>query len=129
MTLVLDASAFAEIVLGGATSSALVAHAEADRDWAVPEHFTVEVASALRGAWLGGLLSDAAFPVAVQRLADAGLVTWPVRPLLPRIVELAPNVSAYDAAYLVLAERLYVPLLSADRRLRKVPGAHCRFLG
>jgi predicted nucleic acid-binding protein len=39
------------------------------------------------------------------------------------------NVSADDAAYLALAELLDAPLLSADRRLRKVPGARCRFLG
>lgn len=45
-------------------------------------------------------------------------------PLLERIFELRDNVTAYDAAYLALAEELAVPLLTRDEALRGVPG--CR---
>jgi predicted nucleic acid-binding protein len=125
---VIDASAFTEIVLGGKKSSAIAAHAEADGHCIAPEHFTVEVASALRSAWLRGVLDDGRFAAAVQRLADAAIETWPVRPLLHRLLELSPNVSAYDSAYIALAEHVDVPLLTAHRRLCQVPGIRCRFL-
>jgi predicted nucleic acid-binding protein len=48
--------------------------------------------------------------------------TWPVRPFLNRLLELSPNVSAYEAAYLALAEHVGVPLLTAGWRLSQVPG-------
>ncbi len=94
----------------------------------MPEHFTVEVASALRGAWLGGKLGRPAFEEAIRRLAAAPLDVWPVRPLLPRMVELAANATAYDAAYLALAERLSVSLLTGDAKLSGVPGVRCSFI-
>lgn len=127
--IVLDASALTMLLVGGPSAAEVGEHAANDSEWAAPEHITIEVASALRGAWLGGLLTGSTFSAAVQRLADTAIDTWPVRPLLPRIVELAANASAYDAAYLALAEHLDVPLLTADQHLRRVPGIRCRVLG
>lgn len=126
--IVVDASAITALLIGGASAAEVREHAATDTEWAAPEHVTIEVASALRGAWLVGLLTGSTFPVAVQRLADTAIDTWPVRPLLPRIVELAANASAYDAAYLALAEHLDVPLLTTDQHLRRVPGIRCRVL-
>ena len=42
--------------------------------------------------------------------------------LLHRIWELRHNVSAYDAAYIDLAEGLRVPLITWDKRLAKARG-------
>jgi predicted nucleic acid-binding protein len=41
--------------------------------------------------------------------------------LLPRIWELRHNVTAYDAAYVALAEILAVPLVTCDARLAAAP--------
>ena len=100
-----------------------------DDEWHAPEHLTVEVASALRGRWLGGKLTDEGFIAGLQRLADAVVFLHPVRELLPRMAELSGNVTVYDAAYLALAEALALPLLTLDERLTRVPGVQCRFVG
>jgi predicted nucleic acid-binding protein len=47
--------------------------------------------------------------------------------LLWRCWKLRANVTVYDAAYIALAERLGVPLPTADRQLANTPGARCRF--
>ncbi len=44
--------------------------------------------------------------------------------LMERILQLRANFSAYDAAYVVLAERLHTPLLTADRRLARAVRQH-----
>jgi predicted nucleic acid-binding protein len=42
--------------------------------------------------------------------------------LLARIWELRHNLSAYDAAYVALAEVLAIPLVTRDQRLAAAPG-------
>jgi predicted nucleic acid-binding protein len=127
--IVLDASVLADLILGTDRASRFRPYAEADPHWIAPEHFTVEVVSSLRGAMLAGMLTSAEFFEAVARLGQTPIEIWPTRPLLPRIAELAPNATAYDAAYLALAETLDVALLTGDARLSRTPGVRCTFLG
>jgi predicted nucleic acid-binding protein len=51
-------------------------------------------------------------------------VRYPHAPLAARIWELRENLTAYDAAYVALAEVLDAPLLTTDRRLAQSPGVH-----
>jgi predicted nucleic acid-binding protein len=44
--------------------------------------------------------------------------------LLPRVWDLRHNLTAYDAAYLALAEALEAPLLTRDRRIATAVGHH-----
>jgi predicted nucleic acid-binding protein len=46
--------------------------------------------------------------------------------LLPRIWELRDSLTAYDAAYVALAEALDAPLLTRDERLAAAHGHHAR---
>ncbi len=46
-------------------------------------------------------------------------------PLLPRIWQLRDNLTAYDAAYVALAEALGAPLVTADARLARAAGVRC----
>lgn len=45
------------------------------------------------------------------------LTRYPHEPFVWRMWELKENVSAYDAAYVALAEALDAPLVTTDRRL------------
>lgn len=91
----------------------------------VPELLDLEVSSVLRR-----LLQAGRVPVRRAELALSDLIALPVRrvahrALLSRIWELRDNATAYDAAYLALAERLGTVLVTADIRLSRVPGVTC----
>ena len=60
---------------------------------------------------------DAWRQLGVERVAATGL--------LGRVWELRPNLTAYDATYVALAEALQVPLVTADGRLARSPGPRC----
>lgn len=48
--------------------------------------------------------------------------------LAERVWALRPNVTAYDACYVALAESLGCPLATLDHRLSLAPGCRCEFL-
>ena len=126
--LVLDSSAFVDLELERATPE-LVAALSRSGHWVVPEHFRVEAFSAFRGSWLSRQLDEAGFDQAAQRLQAMDFDVWPTAPLVPRMRELAVNATAYDAAYLALAEELSCPLVTADEKFARVPGIRCRVIG
>jgi predicted nucleic acid-binding protein len=59
---------------------------------------------------------------ALQSFVALDLERYDHVPLLPRIWALRDNHTAYDAAYIALAEALHAPLLTADERLAQAPG-------
>lgn len=63
---------------------------------------------------------------AVRRLDRVAVYRYPHGPLLPRIWELRHNLSAYDAAYVALAEALDTRVLTYDARLAAAPGVEGR---
>jgi hypothetical protein len=52
---------------------------------------------------------------ALADFLDLPLTRYPHFVLLPRAWQMRHNLTAYDAAYLALAEALYAPLLTRDR--------------
>ena len=55
-------------------------------------------------------------------LHQAVIVRHPVTHLVERIWSLRHNITAYDAAYVALAEHLGFPLLTRDARLSRSAG-------
>jgi predicted nucleic acid-binding protein len=60
--------------------------------------------------------------MALDDLSDVPLRRYPHDFLLLRIWELQNNLTAYDAAYVALAEARGAPLLTRDRRLAAAAG-------
>lgn len=125
MSVVIDASALVALV--APTESMLaVAHAlGADGDWNSPEHLILEAANAVRGLHLGRKIDEARMTEAFDSLTRTNVRIHDTASLLPRIRELAPNATTYDAAYIALAERLEAPLITTDDKLARIPGIRC----
>ena len=87
-----------------------------------PELLDLEVAQVLRRLVREGALSASRAEAAIQDLLDLRIVRYPHSVLLPRIWQLRHNLSAYDAAYVVLAEKLGATLLTRDARLASAAG-------
>ena len=79
-----------------------------------------EVVSALRRATRGGRLSEARALDALTDYSDMRIVRWMAAPdLRRRAFELCHDITAYDAAYVALAEALDCPLVTRDERLAR----------
>lgn len=88
-----------------------------------PALLDFEVVSAMRGLTLGGHISAARAADLLSDFDDLPVQRWPFADALRRrAFDLRDNVSAYDAAYVVLAEALQCPLLTRDRRLARTGG-------
>jgi predicted nucleic acid-binding protein len=59
---------------------------------------------------------------ALADFLDLPVTRYPHQPFLDRIWELRHNLTAYDAAYVALAEVLHAPLITCDRALALAPG-------
>jgi len=68
-------------------------------------------------------LSPRRADLALSTFAGIRLSRYPHERMLPRIWELRKDLTAYDAAYVALAEALHAPLLTCDRSLAGIPGA------
>jgi len=124
--IVVDASVLANAVAddgadGDAARSRLT-HADG---LAAPDLIDVETTAVLRKRWFADDLTDRRFSEAIGDLEDLELARYPTLPLMRRAFELRANVTAYDAAYVALAEQLDCPLVTADQRLKAAPLITC----
>jgi len=93
----------------------------------VPDLFDLEVVQVLRRLASQGVVSLNRADEAVRDLLDLRVTRYPLLVLVPRIWQLRHNCSAYDAAYIVLAEKLGAALVTRDARLASAPG-HAAFV-
>ena len=122
--IVLDASAVLEVLLNTSAGARISARVFAEGETLhAPHLLDLEVAQVLRRYFLSGELAGERAGQALEDLMDLRLVRYPHEPFLPRIWDLRSNFTAYDAAYLALAEALYATLVTRDRGLA-APGAH-----
>ena len=122
--IVLDAAAAVAVLLNVGPEARLIREriSQPDETLHVPHLLEVEVLHALRRHNLGGALSAERARLALNRLRQTRLIRYSHTPFLGRIWELRENLTAYDAAYVALAEALKASLVTTDARLAQVPG-------
>ncbi len=122
--IVLDASAAVAVLLNLGSGAPRIRERmdRAGDDLHAPHLFEIEVLNVLRRYALNDKLSPARAHLALDRLSTMSISRYPHTAMLPRIWELRNNVSAYDAAYIALAETLEATLVTRDARLARAPG-------
>jgi len=125
--IVVDASALLELLLrtpaARVVENRLFAPGETLH---APHLLDVEVAQVIRRYAASGEIDGERGRIALTDLADLSLRRYPHDVLLPRIWQLRNNLTAYDAAYVALAEALDSPLLTRDKRLAAAAGHRAR---
>ena len=121
--IVLDASAAIDWLLqtaaGQRIERRIYAHHESLH---APHLLDLEVGQVLRRLAREGTVSTGRADQTIEDLLDLRIARYPHFLLLPRIWQLRHNLSAYDAAYVALAENLGARLLTRDARLASVSG-------
>lgn len=116
--IVVDASAIVELLLNtplGRIVARRIHSAETVLN--APHLLDLEVTQVLRRFAATGVIDDARALASLHALRDLDLERHSHEPLLDRIWALRSNLTAYDAAYVALAEALDTPLLTCDGKL------------
>lgn len=125
--IVIDASALIEVLLNSPAAAKVRERLFGRADTLhAPHLLDLEVAQVLRRYTLSGEMSVERSEQALEDLADLPLNRYPHDIFLRRIWSLRRNLTAYDAAYLALAEALDAPLITRDAALASVPGHRAR---
>ncbi|MBA3426254.1 MAG: type II toxin-antitoxin system VapC family toxin [Rubrobacteraceae bacterium] len=122
--IVLDASAAVAVLLNlGPYAPRIRERMESEGDdLHAPQLFEVEVINVLRRYALIREFSRRRSAELLEDLTTMRITRYPHTALLSRMWELRHNLTAYDAAYVALAETLEAPLVTTDARLAQAPG-------
>lgn len=116
--IVLDASAAVDWLLQTATGRRIETRIYSRNETLhTPHVLDLEVTQVLRRLARQGVVSVRRANEAVRDLLDLRVTRYPHTLLIPQIWQLRHNFSAYDAAYIVLAEKLRAPLITRDGQL------------
>ena len=115
--IVIDASALIEILLGTERAEPLMERAlDPSEHMHSPQLLDIEVTQVLRRLVQKKELTPARAGQALEDLADLLIERHDHQTLIPRIWQLRDSLSAYDGAYVALAEALAAPLLTCDAK-------------
>jgi predicted nucleic acid-binding protein len=115
--IVVESSAMVDALVGDPANADLLALL-ADEELHAPTLLDYEVASALRGHALDGKLDPARLDEALEDFTALRIERHQMTRLLGHLLDLRDNFTVHDAAYLVLAQALRSPVVTADTRLR-----------
>ena len=93
---------------------------------AAPALIDLEFTNVMRGLLTKGAISLRGAEVAIAEFLRAPIQRYRHESLVPRVWQLRQNLTAYDAAYVALAEALGMDLLTIDRGIGGASGIRCR---
>lgn len=121
--IVLDASAVVDWLLQTPAGLRIEERIYARQDTLHTVHLLdVEFAHVLRRLVREGTLTAKRAEEAIEDVTALRITRYAPVLLLERIWRLRQNLSAYDAVYVALAEKLHAPLITRDQRLAAAPG-------
>jgi len=121
--IVADASAIIEILLRTDAAQRIEARLfDSNESIHVPHLLDVEVAQVIRRYVLRGDISAHRGERMLELVSRFPMARYSHEPLLRRMWTLRANLTAYDAAYVALAEGLRATLVTRDERLAAAPG-------
>jgi predicted nucleic acid-binding protein len=121
--IVVDASAVLELLLNSPTGDRVAERLFASHgSLHAPSLIDLEVCQVLRRYRRSGEFSDVRARQALDDFVDLPLHRYASTEFVGRIWQLRNALTAYDAAYVALAEGLDAPLLTCDRRLQRAQG-------
>lgn len=125
--IVLDASAAIEWLLQSPTGAKIDQRIfSASQSLHAPHLLDVEVAQVLLRYVRDRMITARRGQEALEDLADVRLSRYPHDFLVPRIWQLRATLTAYDAAYVALAEVLDAPLVTCDAKIAAASGHHAQ---
>jgi predicted nucleic acid-binding protein len=121
--IVLDTSAAVDWLLQTPVGQRIEQRIYAHQDTLHSVHLLdVEFVQVLRRLVREGTLTPKRAGEAIEDMAALRITRYAPVLLLQRIWRLRQNLSAYDAAYVALAEKLQAPLITRDQRIAAAPG-------
>lgn len=123
--IVIDASALLEILLRTDRANLLMERAlEPSERLHAPQLLDIEITQVLRRLSQRKEVSVVRAEQALEDLDDLLIERHDHQTLVPRIWQLRDSLTAYDGAYVALAEALDAPLLTCDAKLAGAHGHH-----
>lgn len=121
--IVADASAILEMLLRTEAGNVVETRLFRPRETIhAPALIDLEVAQVLRRYVARAEMTEARARTSIDLVLGLPMQRYTHEALLSRIWDLRDNLTAYDAAYVALAEALQAPLLTCDARLANAPG-------
>lgn len=121
--IVMDASALIEMLTRSDRGRRVEARVLRPSDSVhAPALIDLEVAQVLRRYVLTGQVPEHWARMALDIATAFPMTRYLHEPLMKRVWDLKDNVTAYDAAYVALAEALRAPLVTCDARLARAAG-------
>jgi predicted nucleic acid-binding protein len=126
--IVVDASVVVDYLLIAQAEIELAELVNSEDLLVAPQSIDLEILNALRRASHQGRPARNAATAAFANFGQLRIFRYPLSPLLQRIWKLRDSITAYDAAYVALAELLAMPLYTRDRRLARSHGHSARII-
>lgn len=125
--IVLDASAALDLLMRGAAAPTIAARVfRRGESVHAPHLIDLEIAQALRRQAAAGIMTAARADLALDTWRSLPVRRWGHQALIHRVWSLRGTLTAYDAAYVALAETLDAVLVTMDAKIARAPGHGAR---